>query len=66
MAAGLHRARYVWLIGNGGNTAKRIAWTSSLFEYFDHHFRLLKFGSAFRGKGDVPRGGLYVRIAVRT
>jgi len=55
------RARYVWLIGNRGNTAGRIAWTRSLFGYLDHHFRLLKFASAFRGKGDVPRGGLYVR-----
>ncbi len=55
------RARYVWLIGNGGNTGGRIAWTWPLFGYFDRHFRLLKFASGFRGKGDVPRGGLYVR-----
>jgi hypothetical protein len=33
----------------------------SLFGYFDQHFRLLKFASGFRGKGDVPRGGLYER-----
>jgi alpha-1,2-mannosyltransferase len=55
------RARYVWLIGNGGNTGGRIAWTWSLRGYFDRHFRLLKFASRFRGKGNVPRGGLYVR-----
>ena len=56
------RARYVWLIGNGGNTSERIAWTWSLFGYFHRHFRLLKFASGFRGKGDVPRGGLYGRV----
>ena len=56
------RAQYVWLIGNGGNTSERIAWTRSLFGYFDRHFRLLKFASRFRGKGDVPGGGLYVRV----
>ena len=61
LAGGLSRARYVWLIGNGGNTSERIAWTWSLFWYFDRHFRLVKFASGFRGKGDVPRGGLYVR-----
>ena len=55
------RARYVWLIGNGGDTSQRIAWTWSLFWYFDRHFRLVKFASGFGGKGDVPRGGLYVR-----
>jgi hypothetical protein len=55
------RAQYVWLIGNGGNTGERIAWTWSLFGYFDRHFGLLKFASGFRGKGDVPGGGLYVR-----
>jgi len=59
------RARYVWLIGNGGNTGARIAWTRSLFNYFVHHFRLLQFASVFRGKGDVPRGGLYVRVWLR-
>ena len=56
------RARYVWLIGNGGDTSQRIAWTWSLFWYFDRHFRLVAFASGFRGKGDVPGGGLYVRI----
>ena len=55
------RARYVWLIGNRGNTAARIAWTRPLLAYFGRHFRLLKYASAFRGHGDVPRGGLYVR-----
>ena len=55
------RAQYVWLIGNGGNTSQRIAWTWSLFWYFDRHFRLVAFASRFRGKGDVPGGGLYVR-----
>jgi hypothetical protein len=54
-------ARFVWLIGNGGNTVQRIAWTWSLYGYFDRHFRLLHFASSFRGKGDVPRGGLYGR-----
>jgi hypothetical protein len=56
------RARYVWLIGNGGNTGARIAWTWPLYRYFHQHFRLLKFASVFPGKGDVPRGGLYVRM----
>jgi alpha-1,2-mannosyltransferase len=55
------RARYVWLIGNGGNTGARIAWTPSLGAYFGRHFRLLRYASAFRGQGNVPRGGLYVR-----
>lgn len=55
------RAQYVWLIGNSGNTGARIAWTWPLYRYFHDHFRLLKFASGFRGKGDVPRGGLYVR-----
>jgi hypothetical protein len=44
-----------------GNTAGRIAWTRSLSGYFGRHFRLLRYARAFRGKGDVPRGGLYVR-----
>ena len=55
------QARYVWLIGNGGNTGARIAWTPSLGAYFGRHFRLLGYASAFRGHGNVPRGGLYVR-----
>jgi hypothetical protein len=59
--AAFSRARYVWLIGSGGNTSPRIAWTWSLYGYFDQHFRLLRFASSFRGKGDVPRGGLYGR-----
>jgi hypothetical protein len=40
---------------------QRIAWTWSLYGYFDRHFRLLHFASSFRGKGDIPRGGLYGR-----
>jgi hypothetical protein len=53
--------RYVWLIGNGGNTGARIAWTPSLGACFGRHFLLLRYASAFRGQGNVPRGGLYVR-----
>ena len=60
--AAFSRAQCVWLVGNGGNTSGRIAWTWSLFGYFDRYFRLLKFASGFRGKGDVPRGGLYGRV----
>lgn len=56
------RARYVWLFGDRGNTSERIAWTWSLFGYFDRHFRLLELASGFRGKGDIPRGGWYGRV----
>jgi hypothetical protein len=55
------RAQYVWLVGNGGNTGARIVWTPALHAYFVSHFRLIGFPSSFRGKGDVPRGGLYRR-----
>jgi alpha-1,2-mannosyltransferase len=55
------RAQYVWLIGNGGYTGARIAWTWPLDRYLVRHFRLVAFPSGFPGKGDVPRGGLYIR-----
>ena len=45
-----------------GTPASGSPRTWSLFGYFDRHFRLLKFASGFRGKGDVPRGGLYGRV----
>ena len=45
------RAQYVWLIGNGGNTSERIAWTPALHAYFVGHLRLIAFPSSFRGKG---------------
>ena len=54
-------ARYVWLVGNGGNTGARIVWTAALHAYFVRHYRLIAFPSPFPGKGDVPRGGLYIR-----
>jgi len=54
-------ARYVWLIGNGGNTGARIVWTAALHAYFVGHFRLFAFPSPGPGKGDVPQGGLYAR-----
>jgi alpha-1,2-mannosyltransferase len=59
--AAFDRAQYVWLIGNGGNTGARIAWTWSLHGYFIRHFRPIAFLSSFQGQGDVPRGGLYIR-----
>jgi hypothetical protein len=55
-------AQYVWLIGNSGYTGARIVWTSALHAYFVGHFRLIGFASSFRGRGDVPRGGLYERV----
>jgi hypothetical protein len=54
-------AQYVWLIGNSGYTGARIFWTPALHAYFIGHFSLIGFASSFRGKGDVPRGGLYRR-----
>jgi len=54
-------ARYVWLVGNGGNTGARIVWTAALHAYFVRHFRLIAFPSPFPGKGNVPPGGLYER-----
>ncbi len=59
--AAFSRARYVWLVGNGGYTGARIAWTPALQEYFVGHFRLIAMGSTFPGRGDIPRGGLYSR-----
>jgi hypothetical protein len=55
------RAQYVWLVGNDGYTGARIAWTWSLYHYFISHFRHIAFFSGFRGHGDVPHGGLYIR-----
>jgi alpha-1,2-mannosyltransferase len=55
-------AEYVWLIGNNGYTGARIAWTPALHAYFTSHFRLIGLPSSFRGRGNVPRGGIYVRI----
>ena len=55
-------AEYVWLIGNNGYTGARIAWTPALYAYFTSHFRLIGLPSSFRGRGNVPRGGIYVRI----
>jgi alpha-1,2-mannosyltransferase len=55
------QAEYVWLIGNNGYTGARIAWTPALFAYFVGHFRLIGLASSYPGKGNVPRGGLYVR-----
>jgi hypothetical protein len=59
--AAFGKAQYVWLVGNGGYTGARIVWTGPMAEYFTHHFRLIAFPSGFPGKGDVPRGGLYIR-----
>jgi hypothetical protein len=59
--AAFRTARYVWLIGNRGNTGARIAWTWELDRYFAGHFRLVAFGSRFPGRREVPRGGLYAR-----
>ena len=56
-------ARYVWLVGNSGNTGARIVWTAALHAYFVRHFRLIAFPSPFRGKGNVPPGGLYASRA---
>jgi alpha-1,2-mannosyltransferase len=53
-------AQYVWLIGNNGYTGPRILWTAALHAYFLQHFRLIAFPGAFRGKGNVPGGGLYL------
>jgi hypothetical protein len=54
-------ADYVWLIGRNGNTGARIAWTPALHAYFTDHFTLIAMPSSFRGAGNVPRGGLYIR-----
>jgi alpha-1,2-mannosyltransferase len=59
--AAFERAQYVWLIGNGGYTGARIAWTWPLDRYLVSHFRLIAFPGGFPGQGDVPRGGLYIR-----
>jgi alpha-1,2-mannosyltransferase len=55
------QAEYVWLIGNNGYTGARIAWTPALLAYFAGHFRLIGLASSLHGKGNVPRGGLYIR-----
>ena len=57
------QARYVWLIGNNGYTGARIAWTPALHAYFETHFRLIGLPSSHLGAGNVPRGGLYIRIS---
>jgi Glycosyltransferase family 87 len=57
----VQRAEYVWLVGNNGYTGARIAWTPALLAYFMGHFRLIGLASSFPGRGNVPRGGLYVR-----
>jgi alpha-1,2-mannosyltransferase len=58
----LKRAEYVWLVGNGyGFTGARIAWTPALYAYFVSDFRLIGLPGSFRGAGDVPGGGLYIR-----
>ena len=57
------QARYVWLIGNNGYTGARIAWTPALHAYFETHFRLIGLPSSYLGAGNVPRGGLYIRIS---
>jgi len=58
----LKQAEYVWLVGNGyGFTGARIAWTPALYAYFVSHFRLIGLPGSFRGAGDVPGGGLYIR-----
>jgi alpha-1,2-mannosyltransferase len=59
----LEQARYVWLIGNNGYTGARIAWTPALYAYFEAHFRLIGLPSSYLGAGDVPQGGLYIRIS---
>jgi alpha-1,2-mannosyltransferase len=59
----LEQARYVWLIGNNGYTGARIAWTPALHAYFEAHFRLIGLPSSYLGAGDVPQGGLYIRIS---
>jgi alpha-1,2-mannosyltransferase len=57
------QARYVWLIGNNGYTGARIAWTPALHAYFETHFRLIGLPGSNPGLGNVPRGGLYIRIS---
>ena len=57
------QARYVWLIGNNGYTGARIAWTPALHAYFETHFRLIGLPGSNLGAGNVPRGGLYIRIS---
>ncbi|HWN62414.1 MAG TPA: glycosyltransferase family 87 protein, partial [Streptosporangiaceae bacterium] len=57
------QARYVWLIGNNGYTGARIAWTPGLHAYFETHFRLIGLPGSNPGLGNVPRGGLYIRIS---
>ncbi len=59
------QAEYVWLIGNNGYTGARIAWTPGLLAYFVGHFRLIGLASSFPGRGNVPRGGLYIRVPGR-
>jgi alpha-1,2-mannosyltransferase len=59
--AAFQHADYVWLIGNAGYTGARIAWTPALYAYFVRHFRLIGLAGSFRGSGDIPGGGLYVR-----
>jgi alpha-1,2-mannosyltransferase len=59
------QAEYVWLIGNNGYTGARIAWTPALLAYFVSHFRLIGLASPRPGAGNVPRGGLYVRVPGR-
>jgi alpha-1,2-mannosyltransferase len=51
-------AGYVWL---QSSSKGQIPWTHALHSYFVSHFRLIGLASHLRPKGNVPRGGLYIR-----
>ena len=56
--SGFARAGYVWLeAGSQGE----IPWTHGLHAYFSSHFRLIGLASIQPGRGNIPRGGLYIR-----